>query len=319
MTEIGKFKLREFVGEFLAERPDQKFTAREIAVELIKKHPNEAEAKRTESEQQLDIQGLIGQIQAEIGAARTGIERKFSPNLGTTTDRPRKFYWTSDVLEDEPSETDTNQTNAVGRTKLDEHDLYPLLADYLGSQLSVVTMRLDEKRSSGKKGAGASHWLHPDVVGIQDISREWTVNTKKLADFYRPDLLKLWSVEVKIALTLGNVRSAFFQAVSNSSWANFGWLAAAEIDESARSEVAVLSNAHGIGLLRIDVDDPSNGEILIPAKERNLDWLSINRLADENEDFRTFLRNLERVHQTGDVGLVEHSMGKTFRISGQSK
>lgn len=314
MSEISKFKLREFVGEFLESNPGHKYTAREIAEALVVIYPDEAEAKRTESEQHLDEAGLVTQIQAEIGAARNGIERKFAPWVRSTAERPRRFYWASqgDMRdEDLDSLPESDDTKSMGKTG--ESDLYPVLAAYLGSQLSVVSMRLDEKRSSGKKGSGASHWLHPDVVGIQDIARDWVVNTKKLADFYRPDLIKLWSVEVKVSLTLGNVRSAFFQAVSNSSWANYGWLAAESIDENARAEVAVLSNAHGIGLIRIDTEDASNGEILIPAKERQLDWQSIDRLADENEDFRAFLRHLERVHQTGDVGLIEHAMEKTFR------
>lgn len=41
---------------------------------------------------------------------------------------------------------------------------------------------------------------------------------------------RLWSFEVKLKLTRGDVREAWFQTVSNSSWANQGYLVAAEVE-----------------------------------------------------------------------------------------
>jgi hypothetical protein len=41
--------------------------------------------------------------------------------------------------------------------------------------------------------------------------------------------VRLWSFEVKKELNSSNVRKSFFQAVSNSSWANEGYLVAVSI------------------------------------------------------------------------------------------
>lgn len=41
---------------------------------------------------------------------------------------------------------------------------------------------------------------------------------------YSDKRTKLWSFEVKLLINRSNVRECFFQVVSNSSWANFGYL-----------------------------------------------------------------------------------------------
>ena len=54
-----------------------------------------------------------------------------------------------------------------------------------------------------------------------------------------------------------NYREFFFQAVSNSSWANEGYLVAAEIiqDDELLSELECLSIAFGIGIIQLDITD----------------------------------------------------------------
>ena len=49
----------------------------------------------------------------------------------------------------------------------------------------------------------------------------------------------------------------------------------------------------GIGIIRLDPINISQSEILFASKERNnLDWDTIERLAEENEDFRTFISDV---------------------------
>lgn len=48
----------------------------------------------------------------------------------------------------------------------------------------------------------------------------------------------------------------------------------------------MLFAAHGIGFIRLDVDNPADSQVLIPARERDaIDWDMANRLATENRDF----------------------------------
>lgn len=107
--------------------------------------------------------------------------------------------------------------------------------------------------------------------------------------------VKLFSFELKRDLNFANLREAFFQAVSNSSWANEGYLVAAEIsnDEDFRNELERLSTSFGIVVIRIDVDDPDATEIVFPAKSKELvDWETVNKLTF-NSDFRDLLKRIK--------------------------
>ncbi len=99
-----------------------------------------------------------------------------------------------------------------------------------------------------------------------------------------------------------NVREAWFQAVSNSSWANLGYLVAADIQESAMKELRLLAASYGIGLIRLDIHDPNESEVLIPARERgDIDWDACNRLAQENSDFQSVVSWVRQFHQTDNA------------------
>jgi hypothetical protein len=88
---------------------------------------------------------------------------------------------------------------------------------------------------------------------------------------------------------------SFFQSVSNSSWANEGYLVAADVSENEefRSELGRLSSSFGIGVIKLNLDDPNSGETIFPARPRDyLDWETINKLT-MNPDFRDFLKRVK--------------------------
>ncbi|MCB9973877.1 MAG: hypothetical protein H6854_04885 [Rhodospirillales bacterium] len=108
--------------------------------------------------------------------------------------------------------------------------------------------------------------------------------------------------EVKIEINRSNVRSSFFQALSNSSWANYGYLVASRLNENAKDELQMLSSLHGIGFILIDTDAISESLILIPAREKqDLDWNSINRLVEVNKDFRDYIEEVGDFCQLGKI------------------
>ncbi len=76
-----------------------------------------------------------------------------------------------------------------------------------------------------------------------------------------------------------------------------------DLGADTMNELRLLAAAHGIGLIVLDVEDPTEGsEIRIPARERaEVDWDTCNRLAEENADFREFIRLVRQFHQTDDV------------------
>ncbi len=85
-------------------------------------------------------------------------------------------------------------------------------------------------------------------------------------------------------MSTGKLREYFFQAVSNSSWANEGYLVASSIsnDSDFLEDLQRLSNAFGIGVIRLDIEYAAQSEILFQAQQREtLDWSSmVDRLAN---------------------------------------
>ncbi|SNS14913.1 COG2958 family protein [Antarctobacter heliothermus] len=305
-----KFSIGKFLPEILLENIGTRLTAREIALRIVEKYPEAVEQKRLKSRAvvaPLDTQdAMVQQIVAEIGARRKFLQRNDS-RIKTTEGRPRK-YFLSNLSEEEEVETAPDLQGTPAQTDiqgfdLNEASLYPLLKSFAQSELSVYAMRIDERRSSNSRGKGGNQWLFPDLVGMQDLSSTWHREIVDCAKEYSDKKSKLWSFEVKLRLNSSNVRESYFQAVSNSSWSNLGYLVAAEIQgEKTLDELRMLSGLHGIRVIRLDSENLSESQILLPARERaDVDWGSMNRLALENGDFLNFIGNVRRFYQTGDT------------------
>jgi len=114
--------------------------------------------------------------------------------------------------------------------KTREHDLYPSLIEFLKLELKVHSDRIDERRSSNSFGAGSNRWLYPDVVGMENLAEGLNPEVVSAIKVSSERRLRLWSFEVKILINRSNVRETYYQAVSNSSWANLGYLVAASIE-----------------------------------------------------------------------------------------
>lgn len=292
------------VPKFLKERVNQRFTARQIVEWMVETYPKEAQSKKEAGNHTHD--GLIRQIQAEIGRARPTLQ-KAHPQIKTTEGYRRQYYWMAKSDQDEVSEAEGTGAEAqhldAERTLPRESDLYPLLSEYLWYEFHIYSMRIDEWRSSNRQGPGGNKWLHPDLAGMEDLTADWHQEIKSVVRQFSDKKAKLWSFEVKNLLNRSNVRTAFFQAVSNSSWANLGYLVAAEIGGAeTMKELRILSSLHGIGLIQINPENPVESQILIPGRERfEVDWPTCNRLADENKDFLRFLKQVRKFHQTGEA------------------
>ena len=188
-----------------------------------------------------------------------------------------------------------------------------MLSNYLWAEFGVYSKRIDEKRSSNKRGPNGNRWLYPDLVGMEDLGADWHQEVKDCVNQYSDKRTKLWSFEVKLLINRSNVRECFFQSASNSSWANFGYLVAAEIEgQDTLKELRMLFAAHGIGLIKLDVDNPSESQVLIPARERGeIDWDTANRLATENKDFLEYVKLVKQFYQTGEARLADWDVPKT--------
>lgn len=210
--------------------------------------------------------------------------------------KPRKFFLnelTSEEVLKEIKEKEEKVVEELKKTKYSERDLHPLLSYYAYTYMSVYTKTIKHERSRRKTYA---QWLHPDLVGVYFPIDDWTTEVLDFGMVVGSKLVKLYSFELKKELTFSNIRESFFQAVSNSSWANEGYLVAPKIaqDDEFRFELKRLSTSFGIGIIKVDIEDPDSSEILFPAKfKTELDWDAINKLASENADFREFVTRIK--------------------------
>ena len=295
--------LKDVVLSLLQSGDDTRLTAFQLATLAVEKHPDAYEQKKQNSPRISTDAELRQQIAAEIGSRRPAWQRKH-PELKITEGRPRRYYYSAQSASEQVEVVEGRVTTAPIRhapPKQSEYDLYPMLADYNQSEYGVHSKRIDEKRSSNTRGPKGNKWLHPDVVGLQVIGEDWDREVQECVAKNFDKRTKLWAFEVKLLVNSSNVRECFFQTVSNSSWANFGYLVAAEIEgDKTLKELRMLATAHGIGVIQLDTENPAESQELIPAKEREtIGWEMVNRLATENKDFMEYITLVKHFYQTG--------------------
>jgi len=218
--------------------------------------------------------------------------------------RPMKFYLSKfredfkpeEAQAEEPSEEDTS------KTKFDERSLHPLLVKFVDSSLDfnahVKTIYHEIARKDQK---GLNKWIYPDLVGVHLPFNDFDLSTLQVQKELYWTAVRFFSFEMKKELNIGTLRKCYFQAVSNSSWANEGYLVALKIkdeDGSLMSELRRMNNAFGIGVIKLNAENINESEILIPAKKQELDWNTIEILLKKNNDFKKFLEIVK-----GDITL----------------
>lgn len=152
--------------------------------------------------------------------------------------------------------------------------------------------------TSQKQGKKFNEWVHPDIVAVdfkfESLSKE-TLNV--LNQVAEPNIY-LYSFELKKGnLEFLNLREYYFQAVSNSSWANEGYLVVESLEDEQefQSELSRLVNLFGIGIIVLNKDDVASSKIIHEARRKNnLDFEMIDKLARLNPNFENFLNSINR-------------------------
>lgn len=292
--------LRTTVIMILKDNNGKKLTARELANEILKRKSNDVEEKRKNSGFKT-MDECLSQIVSEIGAAKNAIIKK-DFHVRLSEEHPRKYFYDSDATKNN-IEIITKPATEVFEENDDEYALYPKLCSFLYSNNNIYPKRIDEKTSSNNKGKKGNIWLHPDIVGLEFLASNYDEHIREFMNNVAPvEKIALYSYEVKINLTKSNVRECFVQAATNSSWANFGYLVASEIDEDVMSECKLLANQFGIGLIRLDTEEPTEkSTIVIQAQRKNLNWQTIDRIYRENKDFKVFIKYVNNSIKTNEV------------------
>lgn len=233
---------------------------------------------------------------ATLGA-QIYVNAKDNPNspFAQTDTRPKKFYLKSQASQLDLSDSAiSKEPTVVKKKRFDflEKDLHPYLTYYAYYHLRCYTKTINHSQSSKKE---FGEWVHPDIVGCYFPFEDWKQEVYELSSSIGNISIRLLSFELKRELSFGNLRESFFQTVSNSSWANESYLVAAEVseEEEFRSELSRLSTSFGIGVIKLNLDDPHSSEIIFPAKYREaLDWETINKLT-MNSDFKEFISTVK--------------------------
>lgn len=174
----------------------------------------------------------------------------------------------------------------------EEKDLHKLLSSYLkNSDIYSKTIYHQQSNNSDSNQI----WSHPDMVGIKFLKLQTKVSANFLKSINRVDTFKLSSYELKKEINNDSeLKKAFFQAVSNSSWANFGYLVAFEFSDGLSDEIERLNQSFGIGVIELNAN-PYQSKVLYPAKYHDLDFKTIDKLCKINKDFEKFIEQVEKL------------------------
>lgn len=244
--------------------------------------------------------GSQGKTPSDTLGARIYLDIRDNPDskIEKVSIRPRKFSLKGKKPKEVTAATNSEtpaDAKSVEAPKISykERDLHRLLVTFVNvnQKFNCLCKTIDDKKSIKAPG-GVNKWVHPDVVGVHfyddDYSSEVVGLQKKLG--YRN--FKLFSFELKTTLDFSNLRECYFQAVSNSSWANEGYLVAYEISKEPDflQELGRLNNAFGIGIIELNPRIITQSEILFPSRISNeLDWDTVEKLSGINPDFKNFL------------------------------
>lgn len=193
----------------------------------------------------------------------------------------------------------TNNEKQKGRG-FHERDLHPLFVRFAKDYFDVYAKTIKHEKSK-KTQSGQDKWNYPDIVGVHfpfnDYSERETLELSQ--NLNRRDF-KIYSFELKVSLDFSNLKESYFQAVSNSSFANEGYLVVfEELDSEVFDELRRLHSSFGIGLIKLELE-PTESSVLLPSLVRNLDFRTIDMLVNKNADFREFIDTINGDIQTND-------------------
>lgn len=190
------------------------------------------------------------------------------------------------------TETTTVKKSDKAKT-YEERDLHKLLSSYL-KNTGIYSKTIFHEQSTYGKDSNQI-WTHPDMVGIKFLNLQTKASQTFLKSINRVDTFKVSSYEIKREINNDSeLKKAFFQAVSNSSWANYGYLVAFEISDSLTEEMERLNQSFGIGIIELNAN-PYKSKILFMPTYRDLDFKTIDKLCKINRDFEKFIEQTEKL------------------------
>lgn len=187
----------------------------------------------------------------------------------------------------------TPTTKSGNKKVYQERDLHKLLSSYLKNE-NIFSKTIAHEKSSNSKDNNQK-WIHPDMIGIKFLPLKNKASNALMKVINKSDAFDLYSYEIKREITTDyELKKCFFQAVSNSSWANYGYLVAFDISSDLHHEIDRLSQSFGIGVIELK-SNPFQSEVLFPARYSSLDFKTIDKICLINTDFEQFIQHTEHL------------------------
>ncbi len=203
------------------------------------------------------------------------------------------------ALKDAPKEPVSNalKSSIPGVKIAHERNLHPFLTcmAFFNENLKCYTKTIFHEGSL-KSPKGMDRWLYPDMVGVRFLHAELS-NENLIAFSKKFDTLpvKLVSFELKKEISVNNCRECYFQAISNSSWANEGYLVGHHIDTHNPKLMDLLKRLHasfGIGVIDLRTDEDKSAILLNAKYKEKIDYTVALELSEKNEEFSGFLKSV---------------------------
>lgn len=190
------------------------------------------------------------------------------------------------------AESEDGESSEDNTSSFHERDLHPLLVAYLERRGISSKTIYHERSNQGDKG---QTWVHPDIVGVKFATFKKNSTKDILRSTNVEESYDVYSYELKIRIdTDNNLKKYFFQALSNSSWANYGYLVALEINPDRMEELERLSTMFGIGVIQLS-PETTKTKVIFPSTKRRLDFRSIDKLSEINTEFEQFIKDVEGI------------------------
>ncbi len=182
-----------------------------------------------------------------------------------------------------------------------ERDLHPFLTymAFHNENLKCYTKTIFHEESS-KSPKGMDRWLYPDMVGVRFLHAELS-NENLIAFSKKFDTLpvKLVSFELKKEISVHNCRECYFQAISNSSWANEGYLVGRHIDTHNPQLMDLLKRLHasfGIGVIDLRTDEDKSAILLNAKYKEKIDYTVALELSTKMKSFLKSVVDYDPAH-----------------------
>ena len=234
-------------------------------------------------------------LEATVSALLGDFIRKNDTRVGRLKQGRTYFYYlTKNQLENKINLLNIEQKiDKKIKNDFYERDLHPLFVSYLKSQNIFSKTILHEESKNSKDET--QKWVHPDIIGVKFTKLNNDITSRLLKTLEKKDSCEIISYELKKEINSDyELKKSYFQAVSNSSWANRGYLVALDINTNLYSELERLNKAFGIGIIKLH-SNPFESQILFQSSYRELDYQTIDKLSNINGKYEDIIEQIEKI------------------------